>query len=192
MNASSLVLAPVGRLLWKEYRAQRLLWGVLLGFGIGLQVLFRIAFSEEARLGGTEAGLVGSLAVMGFVIALVFAAASAAISFAGEREDRTCDWLLQMACNPGWMLIAKCGFLVTASLLQALILITNALMLVNLGSHRPEGIDVPRLSLVFVGVVVWSILGSLLSRRVVASIPTMFFCWFLTMLGPIICVPWLF
>jgi len=190
MNTSNPVLAPLSRLLWKEYRAQRTLWLTMLGLGLGLQGLIYIVFRNPIDL-------VPAVWSMAAVIQLLCMIASTAIMFAGEREEGTSDWLLRLCAPPVWTLVAKWGFLLLASTAIASILSLTALLLVRIGPGGSDG-SLDRgnvftdVLMAAAGVFIWSSLGSLLSRRVLTSIPTMAFWWIITMVLPVSLVPWLF
>lgn len=109
MTAASQALFPIRRLMWKEYRVQKSLWLTLLISGAVPQLLLRlIATDRELRMAG-----VWAIAV---IAPLMFMVGSTAVLFAGEREERTCDWLLNMAVPARWTLLSKWGFLLTATL----------------------------------------------------------------------------
>src|SRR5882757_7925359 len=99
MNVSDAV-APLSRLLWKEYRAQRSLWLAMLVLGVVPQILLRLTIGEAAPRVGLVWITVG-------VLPFLFVIGSTAILFAGEREERTVDWLLNLAAPPQWTLLAK-------------------------------------------------------------------------------------
>jgi len=188
MNASSPASAPLGRMLWKEYRTQRALWSVLFFVGLVAQVTFRIVLSNPADGISAEsrAGAVWSLVIL---MPFLFVTGSTAILFAGEREDRTCHWLVHLAAPPGWLLLAKWGFVVISSLALALALSTTALALVWMlppSANNERNINVTAGVVVFASFVVWGSLGSLLSRRVVTAIPATFFWWMAIALFPVV------
>jgi hypothetical protein len=189
MNSSSQSFAPMSRLLWKEYRAQRAFWSAMLLFGVAPQLLFRIF------LGNSPDAIAVIWSMVGLAPCL-FAIGSAAILFAGEREERTSDWLVQLSVPPLWMLLAKWGFVLIASLALTLVLLIASVILVwNVPTLRPDiGWWEPiAFSLwIFAGLFLWGVLGSLLSRRVVTAVPAMAFWWLMTMVVPVIWLPWLF
>lgn len=189
MNSSSQSFAPMSRLLWKEYRAQRAFWGAMFLFGIAPQLLFRIF------LGNSPDGIAAIWSMVGIAPCL-FAIGSVAILFAGEREERTSDWLVQLSVPPLWMLLAKWGFVLIASLVLTLMLMIASVILVwNVPTLRPDvhAWEPIAFSLwIFAGLFLWGVLGSLLSRRVVTAVPAMAFWWLMTMIVPVIWLPWLF
>ncbi|HEY4258610.1 MAG TPA: hypothetical protein VGM98_00560, partial [Schlesneria sp.] len=192
MNASHAV-APLSRLLWKEYRAQRSLWLAMLMLGVLPQILMRIAIGDIA----VRAGLVW---VMVGVLPFLFVIGSTAILFAGEREERTVDWLLNLAVPPQWTLLTKWAFLLVATLALAATLSVSALLLVWTGpgmadsdQWRSQGYQdemiVFRWMMVFAGVFLWGVLGSLVSRRVMTAVPAGGFLWLMTFVVPMIWFP---
>ncbi len=192
MNASHAV-APLSRLFWKEYRTQRSLWLAMLVLGIVPQILLRLTIGEAAP----RVGLVWAMAG---VLPILFVIGSTAILFAGEREERTVDWLLNLAVPPQWTLLAKWTFLLVSTLALAATLSVSALLLVWTGpgmaeSERWRGQDyqdemvVFRWMMVFAGVFLWGVLGSLVSRRVMTAVPASGFLWLMTFVVPVIWFP---
>lgn len=189
MTEASQALFPIRRLMWKEYRVQKSLWLTLLISGSVPQVLLRlIATDRELRMAAIWAMVV--------IAPLMFMVGSTAVLFAGEREDRTCDWLLNMAVPAHWTLLSKWGFLLTATLAMALTLSLTALSLLwalpfppgqLLAGGAHDSIQAVQ-AVVAVAVVclIWGNLASLLSRRVIAAVPAMGFWWILTILLPLI------
>jgi hypothetical protein len=194
MNASHAV-APLSRLLWKEYRAQRSLWLAMLVLGIIPQMILRFTIGEV----GPRVGLVW---VMAGLLPFLFVIGSTAILFAGEREERTVDWLLNLAAPPQWTLLAKWSFLVVATLALAATLSVSALLLVWTGpgmtkldrwqdQQYQDEMVVFRWMMVFVGVFLWGGLGSLVSRRVMTAVPAGGCLWLMTFVVPVIWFPFL-
>ena len=192
MNASRAV-APLSRLLWKEYRTQRSLWLAMLVLGVVPQILLRLTIGEV----GPRVGLVW---VMAGVLPFLFVIGSTAILFAGEREERTVDWLLNLAVPPQWTLLAKWSFLLIATLALAATLSISALLLVWTGPGMADSerwqdqryhddMIVFRWMMVFAGVFLWGVLGSLVSRRVMTAVPASGFLWLMTFIVPFIWFP---
>lgn len=195
MNASHAV-APLGRLFWKEYRLQRSLWLAMLVLGLLPQILLRLTIGEVAPRAGLIWGMAG-------VLPFLFVIGSTAILFAGEREERTVDWLMNLAAPPQWTLLAKWAFLLVATLTLGAILSISALVLVWAGPGMADadrwpgqisqdGTMVFRWGVVFVGVFFWGVLASLVSRRVITAVPAIGFLWLMTFVVPVIWVPSLF
>ncbi len=189
MTAASQALFPIRRLMWKEYRVQKSLWLTLLISGAVPQLLLRlIATNRELRMAG-----VWAIAV---IAPLMFMVGSTAVLFAGEREERTCDWLLNMAVPARWTLLSKWGFLLTATLAMALTLSLSALSLLWAFPFPPGQLlaggahdsiqTVQAVVAVAVVCLVWGNLASLLSRRVIAAVPAMGFWWIFTIPLPLI------
>lgn len=195
MTAASQALFPIRRLMWKEYRVQKSLWLTLLISGAVPQILLRlIATDRDLRMAGVWAVAV--------IAPLMFMVGSTAVLFAGEREERTCDWLLNMAVPARWTLLSKWGFLLTATLAMALTLSLSALSLLwalpfppgqLLAGGAHDSIHTVQ-AVVSVAVVclVWGNLASLLSRRVIAAVPAMGFWWIFTIPLPLIALSRLF
>jgi hypothetical protein len=189
MNTSSQSFAPMSRLLWKEYRAQRALWLAMLGLGLAPQILLRMLISHP-----TDAVIAVWSMVM--TVPLLFTIGSTAILFAGEREEKTSDWLLHLAAPPVWILMAKWSLVLIAALALALSLSISAVLLVWAlppGASHPQAAGaVAGILWYFAGFLVWGTLGSLLSRRVITAVPAMGFWCMMTMLVPVVWLPWLF
>ena len=155
------------RLMWKEYRAQRMLWIVLFLSAI----LFQLIVTSLSR------GHDGSFVVV-TVIVLCFAAASGSLLFAAEIEERT-EGLLRMLPYPTrTLMLAKTGTMLLATLAMAIVLTTThslAGFLVRLvrgpgiaGSELGpvEAIEVYALLAGVLFVFGSAVFASLLSRRV--------------------------
>lgn len=184
MNQWSRILVPVGRLMWKEYRIQRTLWLAMLIFGVVPQILLRILITNaEIRVTSVWAAVV--------MIPFFFVIASTAILFAGEREERTSDWLLNLSVRPIWTLITKWGFSLLATLSLILVLSISALLLVwipvevQLVLADPQH-DVSRavagFTFMLLSFILWGSLGSLVSRRVISAVPAMGLWWATTLI----------
>lgn len=188
MNSSSQSFAPVSRLLWKEYRVQRAFWLAMLLFGVVPQFLIRIFLS-------TDQGAAEMVWSMAAAASLLFVIGSTAILFAGEREERTHDWLRHLAVSPLWILIAKWGLVLIAALSLGLLLSVNAVLMVwSLPTYHE--MDLPEIISrglwLFAGFFLWGSFGSLISRRVVTAVPAMGFWWLITMVIPMVWLPWMF
>jgi hypothetical protein len=189
MYTSSQSFAPMSRLMWKEYRAQRALWLAVCAFGVVPQVLFRLTLRHPADH-------VFAIWMMVLVMPIMFVIGSMAILFAGEREDRTDDWLRQMSVSPLWLLLAKWSFCVTATVALMAGLTMSALALAwdvpRFGDEALPAEAVARTAWMFAGLLLWGALGSLLSRRVVTAVPAMGLWWVLTLVVPVVWLPWMF
>lgn len=94
--------SPFLRLVWKEYRAQRMLWVTLAGCLIGLQLLF-LGFSLIERV----AELTPFLAGTAVVLTCCFAATSPALLFAGEEDLSTAGLLRLLPVSPRQLFWSK-------------------------------------------------------------------------------------
>ena len=83
-------------LMWKEYRAQRMLWTVLLLGWLGLHLLF--IFNEQSVL---------DAAPVIVMIPVCFLVAAATIAFAGEEDDKTSNLLRMLPCRTSSLMSAK-------------------------------------------------------------------------------------
>ncbi len=187
----------LNRMLWKEYRQQRTLWFVSLGFGVLIQVIIRIA---AAALGSGTDGREALIAMWWIpcVPITLFLVASTAMLFALEREERTSDWLLNLSVPPWPILIAKYGFTLVATLGMAFVLWLAAAVL-SVGSRfeygwlanggDSNGLFVLKVlatgSLFTAGFLLWGTLGSLTSRRVIVAVAAAAGWWLLIVLVPL-------
>ena len=169
-----------GRIFWKEYRSQRTLWLSCLLMEIVYLVLVLIFTSNAVQtiqlLWGTAT-----------VFPILYAVACGAVLFAGERESRGSDWLLSLSNSPAATLSAKIAFAIVATM--AMQLISALPTLIFSGIYFQFGYSPsPAWLLIPYGlwVLCWSILGSLLSRRVFTSLGAMVFGVILTLYIPLI------
>lgn len=180
MNSSSQSFAPMSRLLWKEYRAQRALWLAMFAFGLAPQLLFCLVMADASNRVGAVWAVVAT-------VPLLFVIGSLAILFAGEREERTSDWLQHLSVPPLWLMLAKWGFVVISALALMVALSVVAVLLV--WALPPP----PAMALwFFAAFILWGSLGSLISRRVITAVPAMGFWWLMTMIVPVVWLPQLF
>lgn len=167
MNASN----SFGRIVWKEYRAQRSVWLALLCGTVLLElpVCFR----------GTTWELPASYPfAVSLAMSVCFAATVVALLFAGEREDRTDEWLAQLPISSRRLVGAKLSAAVlsiASFALAALLTAGAAVWLTRLLLVRPpggeivgEGVEIlPR---AMIGTVLWGLLFSLATRSVLKSL----------------------
>lgn len=189
MYSSSESFAPMSRLLWKEYRAHRALWLAMFLFGLGPQLVIRVAVGDlQDRIGATWA--------VAATVPMLFLIGAIAILFAGEREERTSDWLVHLSVSPVWLMLAKWGFVLLSALALMLSLSVAAVLLVwalpTLTTSSRGSSPVALTFWCFAAFVLWGSFGSLLSRRVVTAIPAMFFWWVMTMVLPVMWLPQVF
>lgn len=194
MSTISQFLVPVGRLMWKEYRIQRSLWLAMLTFGIVPQLLIRLLASDpDLRVTGVWMTVV--------TIPIMFIIGSTAILFAGEREDRTCDWLLNLSVRPRWTLFSKWSFVAIAAIALIVVLSISAFALVwaipqateatQVGSTPDSASTAAGILAILLGFLLWGSLGSLLSRRVITAVPAMGFLWIGTLVFVSVWLPWM-
>lgn len=162
---------PLGRILWKEYRAQRTLWLACAGLGCLFEILIACFIGYDTSI------MVG----VPSMLALCYGAACSAVLFAGEREERTSDWLLNLSVPPGVLVTGKIGFAVLATLALQWVIAVPCLLLMRPGGFMTQHIQALFFPLGLVGLA-WTLLGSLTSRRVLVSIASMTAWWGLTFL----------
>ncbi|MEI8019456.1 MAG: hypothetical protein WCH39_14725 [Schlesneria sp.] len=155
---------PFNRMFWKEYRAQRALFFSCLLIGIVTQITLGFtALHPEIR----SDFLLGAASFF----PVMYAVGCGALLFASEREDRTADWLVSLSIPPAPSLAAKVAFAVVSVVgLQSVLALFS---LVLLGGASGENLRTMFLPFALV-VLIWSSLGSLLSQRVLMSVPLTF------------------
>ncbi|MBS0206655.1 MAG: hypothetical protein JSS49_27580 [Planctomycetes bacterium] len=168
----------LGRMLWKEYRAQRSLWLVVGGVMLIAQIMARVVLRDDGIV-DLDIWFLAGLGPWLFTVGAI------AIVFAGEREARTSEWLHQLAAPPAWLLAAKWGSVIVAS--QALVFVLSISAMVLTGTTAILATLVSTWAL-GAGVLLWGSLGSLITRRVVTSIPAMAACWIVLMLLPTLAI----
>lgn len=171
---------PFTRILWKEHRVQRPLWLTCLAIGVMLQVFVVVGSHINSTTRETDYRNLGMpLQAIATMMSIMYAVGCAAILFAGEREERTSDWLLRLSVPPGWTLAAKLVWAVGSILaLQCVLSFPGFASGMNLQLDRSL---VPFSLLVFV----WALFGSLVSRRVLIAIGAMVGYWVLIYLIPV-------
>jgi hypothetical protein len=155
---------PFNRMFWKEYRAQRALFFSCLLIGIVTQVTLGFtALHSEIR----SDFLLGAASFF----PVMYAVGCGALLFASEREERTASWLVSLSIPPAPSLTAKFAFGVVSvvGLQSVLALFSLALS----GGTSVENLRTMFLPFALV-VLIWSSLGSLLSQRVLMSVPLTF------------------
>ncbi len=110
--------ATFTRLMWKEYRAQRMLWIVLLLGWLGLHLIF--IFNEQSVL---------DAAPVIVMIPVCFLVAAATIAFAGEEDDKTANLLRMLPCRTLSLMSAKVTTIVVGcmTLCLAMLVLSAAL-----------------------------------------------------------------
>lgn len=160
-----MIAVPFNRILWKEYRVHRALWLSCLAIGIAFQI-FAAYFAYDVALRSRM------LATAPVFFSVLYAIGCGAILFAGEREERTSEWLLTLAAPTSSVLTGKYLFAIVSTLaLQSVMGLVTLLMLLA----KPGGdfAFLMRSSLypIALAFLIWSIVGSLVSRRVLVAIP---------------------
>ncbi|HSG69225.1 MAG TPA: hypothetical protein VLA12_02355, partial [Planctomycetaceae bacterium] len=156
----------VGRLFWKEYRFQRGLW-----LGI-IAILLVIQLTMWGVMPPNQHNPLATLASIGVLLSAFYALGSAAVMFAGEREEGTDTWLriLPVTSLPvcggkiAWMI---CSW---AAAMGVGLLAAWLLTLQNPGEIKFEQQTLIA-SLTYGGLMpLWGILFSLVCRRVYIAI----------------------
>ena len=155
---------PFHRMFWKEYRVHRALWLSCFLIGIASQLtLGFMALHPEIR----SEFLLGAASFF----PVMYAVGCGALLFASEREERTADWLTTLSIPPAPSLTAKFAFAVASVVALQTVLALFSLLL--LGGTSVENLRTMFLPFALV-VLIWSSLGSLLSQRVLMSVPLTF------------------
>ncbi len=154
------------RLLWKEFRAQQLVWIAIAGELVLLQLWWGIKGHEYADL---------NLFSMAFVLTGVFAMTTSALLFAGESEAKTDLFLRQLPITPRQLIGGKLlyGGLAVAAFLGFALLssLLAGQMAGKYGgdSSSPMG-DPSVFALSIVGLAAWGLFYSLLTRKVLWTV----------------------
>ncbi len=158
------------RLLWKEFRAQQLVWIAIAGELLLLQFWWGIKGHEYADL---------NLFSMAFVLTGVFAMTTSALLFAGESEAKTDLFLRQLPITPRQLIGGKLlygGLAVVAFLLFALLSTFIAGQMAGKMDWKYGGgtfslmSDPSVFALSIVGLGAWGLFYSLLTRKVLWTV----------------------
>ncbi|MFO1002862.1 MAG: hypothetical protein U0936_21230 [Planctomycetaceae bacterium] len=159
------------RLVWKEHRAQRSLWLVLLLGCLNIFILTRLR-----AIPWLESLLTSSS------FCILFVVAATAIAFAGEVDDRTVNFLRMLPCRTSTLMMAKLTAIVTGcvTLFLALAALSGVLEVVGLAFPRYWRSDETLLSfdvamflpvLIFMTLVsVLTLVASMVTRRVISAV----------------------
>ena len=199
VSRSSFDFRPFGRMFWKEYRQQRTLWVGVLVSGVCLQLIARIAISVLLVPEFQPHQAIFVLYLIPLYLPPFFLAASTAMLFALEREERTSDWLLNLSAPPWPTLLAKSGGAIAGAVSLLLVMwLWAALLSVGSGFEFKSVVNTRTslvwaasetlgvFSLVGAGFLLWGTLGSLTSRRVVTAVPAALVWWMVLFLVPLI------
>ena len=150
----------LARLWWKEYRVFGPVW-LILGLAAGLlQWLFLSVDSQDSRSGG--------LTVSALCWAVLYAFASGAAAFAGERDSKTLGFLDALPVGRGKLWLGKASFAIASTFGLALLLAGMAALGTESRdpNERYSYEDMVRVfgTLLFEGVA-WSLLWSSLSKN---------------------------
>ena len=159
------------RVLWKEYRTQRVLWLAVFAIAIALQGFFVLATPAEGARTGPFAAAV--------VLTVLYALASGAMLFALEREERTRELLHHFAAPAGRVLAGKFCFALSSSVLMLLLLwwlagiASSAPLPLNFMTWKLDAwkLEAWQTSgLVLAEVLLWGLTFSLLTPRVLNAV----------------------
>jgi hypothetical protein len=159
------------RILWKEYRTQRGLWGALILCTVLFQLL--IVGLAENREAATQ-----MVYVVGVMLTLCYAAGCGAISFASEREEGTQLRLQALVCPPVWTVTLKLGFAVLTTVVMVGLGLTTAWLLtgtslLDIARENPDPQELMGLGwvlFIYGAVLLWTMFFSLLTRSVLSAI----------------------
>jgi hypothetical protein len=158
-------MEAMSRLLWKEMRTQAPLWLAMLAGVFLLSLSVTLSSTPTAPLSDPLIGIV-------YVLTAGFAAASAAVLFAGESEEGHANWLRQLPMNTAELITGKVGFgvLATGLLLVASYLVAAIVARWNGYWLKPQFVPVGSSLLCIAGCFAWGVLYSALMSRVLAVI----------------------
>jgi len=100
----------VGRILWKELRAQRGLWLGVTGLVIGIQALLTVLALYDRHRAHDLEELYGSTFLLAYLGAVFYAIGSGAASFTEETEGNTAVLLRTVPMSPSEAFAGKWGF----------------------------------------------------------------------------------
>ncbi|MFO1096520.1 MAG: hypothetical protein U0992_24915 [Planctomycetaceae bacterium] len=152
------------RIVWKEWRAQASLWVALLIGAILLQAI--VVFINHA----TPALHIATVIL---VLTACFVAASLSLSFAGETEDGTRDWLRQLPVRPSVLISAKLAFALLATLLFLAACSATGYVVIALSGRSVADLsnsNLPQLAQSIVGLLAWGLFFSPRCRKVLTAI----------------------
>ncbi len=154
------------RLLWKEFRAQQLVWIAIAGELVLLQLWWGIKGHEYADL---------NLFSMAFVLTGVFAMTTSALLFAGESEAKTDGFLRQLPITPRQLIGGKLlygGLALVAFLVFALLsTLIAGQMAGKYGGDASSPMGDPSVfALSIVGLAAWGLFYSLWTRKVLWTV----------------------
>lgn len=159
------------RILWKEFRTQRGLWGALALCAICFQLL-ALGLSESRE----DAAQIGF--GIGVMLILCYAAGCGAISFAAEREEGTQLRLQTLACPPILTITLKLAYAALTSLALVGLFLTSAWLLSGysiFSLFQEESSPQTLLGIawgvfLFSSILLWTMFFSLLTRTVLFAI----------------------
>ena len=153
-------------LLWKEYRQQRAIWLAIALLGILLILILGLALGQGSGLDVFRDGSIRpTLVTIILALGVTYGMVSGTMLLAGEKEDRTLDFLDGLSGERGavWHNKAVAGALFT--LAQAMVM-ALLLMALGLGSWR-TGLIVLYWCL---DALAWGLLGGSLCKKVLTAV----------------------
>jgi hypothetical protein len=153
-------------LLWKEYRQQRAIWLAIAILGMLLVLILGFALGQGAGLEVFRDGSIRpTLITIILALGVTFGIVSGAMLLAGEKEDRTLDFLDGLSGQRGlvWRQKAAAGALFT--LAQAMVM-ALLLAFLGLGSWR-TGLTVLYWCL---DGLAWGLFGGALCKKVLTAV----------------------
>lgn len=153
-------------LLWKEYRQQRIIWLAIVLLAIFTVVVVAVALGQGTGLEVFRDGSIRpTLITIILALAVTYGIVSGALLLAGEKEDRTLDFLDGLAGKRGpvWRQKASAGALFTLALGVAMALLVTVL---GFGSWRTG------LILLYwcLDGLAWGLLGGALCNKVLLAV----------------------
>ncbi len=156
--------AMENRLLWKEFRALRLVW-LMCALGVTLvMTLFTVFAETQGAVPSYSVGLWGFAVWVPPVYVLV----ALATMFAGEREEGTLVWLSVLAPPSGRLLATRLLYVITTGIALQVWLSAAASLLSQFDQHPVSNLALDSLftmSFLLVEAVVWGTFWSLQTSR---------------------------
>jgi len=169
MNATMVM----SRMVWKEFHALKMVWILCV-----LGVLVLNGFLTVSAAAYHQTGYSGVFWALALVVPAAFVVASTAVTFAGEREERTADWLVALAPPFASLYLTKQLFILVSGLaMQVFLAVAAACFTLTDQSARYSPIqagdvwETLRVSeFVFLECLVWGTFWSLQTARPVQAI----------------------
>ncbi|MDZ4683702.1 MAG: hypothetical protein SH850_01355 [Planctomycetaceae bacterium] len=163
--------AVVSRMIWKEFYALRMVWVLCVLGVLGLNGMITVYAAAYHWPGGFSTVFWG----LAMVVPAAYVVACTAMTFSGEREDRTADWLVALSPPFASLYVSKQLFLVVSGLAMQVFLAAAAACFSLADRMQPQSLadiwdTLGVTEFVFLECVVWGTFWSLQTARPVQAI----------------------